>query len=87
MELHSRDCDESEDVEDGIKRLLSRLPSDSSLWASLTSRYAVDVFCGLFLKSSNRGFGIQPEVSRMLSERNLEIGFDVYFDAPDEVAG
>jgi len=66
--------------------LLARLPSDSGIWVSLTSNYAVDIFCGLFLASSNRGFGISAEVSRLLSNRNLEIGFDVYFDLPSQVA-
>ena len=33
--------------------LLARLPSDTSVWRSLTSTYAVDVFCGVFLKSSD----------------------------------
>lgn len=66
--------------------LLARLPSDSGVWVSLTSIFAVDVFCGLFLASSNRGFGISAEVSRLLSDRNLEIGFDVYLDLPSQVA-
>ena len=60
--------------------LLARLPSDRATWISLTSTYSVNVFCGLFLESANRGFGISPEVAGLLSDRNLEIGFDVYFD-------
>jgi hypothetical protein len=86
LEIYSKDCDENDDVEDGVRMLLERLPSDSGVWVSLTSTYTVDVFCGLFLASSNRGFGISPKVSRLLSDRNLEIGFDVYFDPPKQVA-
>ena len=84
LEINSRDCDENDDVEDGIRMLLARLPSDRDLWVSLTSMYTVDVFCGLFLESSNRGFGISPEVSKLLSDRHLEIGFDLYFDPRSE---
>jgi hypothetical protein len=45
-------------------------------------RRKVDIFCGPFLESSNRGFGISPEVSKLLSDRYLDIGFDLYFDPP-----
>src|SRR5579864_690343 len=75
LTVDSKDCDESEDVEDGIRMLLARLPSDGDVWTSLTSMYTVDIFCGLFLASSNRGFAISPEVSKLLSDRHLEIGF------------
>lgn len=81
LRIDSKDCEESDDVEDGIRMLLARPPSDSGFWLSLTRIYAVDVFCGLFLASSNRGFGISAEVSRLLSDRNLEVGFDVYFES------
>jgi hypothetical protein len=66
-----------------VKALLARLRSDPEVWASLTSRYEVDLFCGLFLTSSNRGFTLSPEVSQMLTDRKIEIGFDVYFDPPE----
>jgi Domain of unknown function (DUF4279) len=86
LTIDSKDCDDGDDVEVGIRTLLTRLPSDSGLWASLTSIYAVDVFCGLFLASSNRGFEISTEVLKLLSDRHLKIGFDVYFD-PSNVSG
>ena len=82
LTIDSNDCGESDDVEDAIRMLLARLPSDPDLWASLTGKYAVDIFCGLFLASSNRGFSVSPEVSKLLSDRHIEIGFDVYFDQP-----
>ena len=80
LTIDSRDCDKTDDVEAGITMLLAQLPSDADLWASLTSTYTVDVFCGLFLASSNRGFCLSAEISRLLSDRHLEIGFDLYFD-------
>lgn len=83
LTVDSKDLAETDDVEDGIKLLLERLPSDPDLWASLTSLYRVDVVCGLFLGASNRGFGISAEVSRLLVDRRLGIGFDVYFDLPE----
>jgi hypothetical protein len=84
LTIDSRDGDERDDVEDGVKALLERLPSDPGLWASLTSTYKVDIFCGLFLKSSNRGFEMSAEISKLLSDRYLNIGFDMYFDPPEQ---
>ena len=69
-----------EELEQGITGLLNRLPSSLDLWRTLTQRYHVDLYCGLFLRTSKRGFGLSPQVSRMLSDRNLGIGFDLYFD-------
>jgi hypothetical protein len=86
LKIDSGECAGDGDVDDGIRMLLARLPSDSGIWSSLTSNYAVDVFCGIFLATSNRGFGVSVEVSRLLSDRNLEIGFDMYFDPPNQVA-
>jgi hypothetical protein len=82
LEINSEDCDEGDEVDDGVRMLLARLPSDPDVWASLASIYSVDVFCGVFVKSPNRGFGISTEVSRLLSDRALQIGFDLYFDLP-----
>jgi hypothetical protein len=83
LTIDSRDGDEGDDVEDGIKALLERLPADPALWASLTSMYKVDIFCGLFLEADNRGFAVSAETSKLLSDRHLDIGFDVYFSPPE----
>jgi len=82
LSIESTECAAGEGVEDAIKLLLARLPSDPELWASLTREYKVDVFCGLFLASNNRGFAISPDVLKLLSDRQVAIGFDVYFDRP-----
>jgi hypothetical protein len=37
-----------------------------------------DVFCGLFLDNWSEGFALSPTTLRKISERNLEISFDVY---------
>jgi hypothetical protein len=87
LEVDSRDCGENDDVDDGIRMLLARLPSDTDLWVSLTSTYRIDISCGIFLEAANRGFGITAEVSSMLSDRNLEIGYDLYFDSPKQAGG
>jgi hypothetical protein len=70
----------NDEVEAGITALLNRLPANLDLWRNLTERYYVDIYCGMFLQTSKRGFGLSPQVSRMLADRNLGIGFDLYFD-------
>lgn len=69
-----------EDLESGIRALLHALPSDREAWRELTQQYSVDLYCGMFLRSANRGFGFTPELSQMLADRNLPVGFDLYFD-------
>ena len=70
----------NDEIERGITALLNRLPTNLELWRDLTQRYYIDIYCGLFLKTSNRGFGLSPQLSRMLADRNIGIGFDLYFD-------
>jgi hypothetical protein len=82
LQIDSRDCGQNEDVENGIRTLLTRLPSSPNLWSSLTKTYAVDIFCGLFLSKTNRGFSLAADLSTLLSDRGIDIGFDIYFDPP-----
>ena len=81
FEIQSKDLGDV-DLEDGLKILFEKLPVDLKVWAELTERYKVDIFCGLFLAAENRGFSLSPEMSKMLADRGLEIGFDIYFDPP-----
>jgi hypothetical protein len=74
------ESDHKDEIEQGLTALLNRLPANLELWRNLTQRYYIDIYCGLFLRTSNRGFGLSPQVSRMLADRNLGIGFDLYFD-------
>ncbi|HEV8429525.1 MAG TPA: DUF4279 domain-containing protein [Pyrinomonadaceae bacterium] len=71
---------EDVDLEEQVLKLLARVSADRSVWQRLTQQYKVDLFCGLFMdmRSWNRGFLLTPKVLRELSERNLEIDFDIY---------
>src|SRR5262245_58477049 len=51
-----------------ILRLLGRLTSDMTIWKDLGRRFQLDIFCGLFMESWNRGFSLSPEVCRQLAE-------------------
>jgi hypothetical protein len=72
------------DLDGQVLWILSRLSPDLAGWKNLTSKYKMDLFCGLFLERPNRGVSLKPDTMRQLAERNLKIGFDIY--APDESA-
>jgi Domain of unknown function (DUF4279) len=68
------------DVEEVILDLLGRLPTDPGVWHLLSQKYRMDLFCGLFLEASNRGFSLSAGTCRALADRGLEIGFDILRD-------
>lgn len=66
------------DLADQIESLLAKLTSDVAVWQSLTDRFDVDLFCGLFLETTNRGIELPARLLSALGERHLRIGFDIY---------
>jgi len=68
-----------------LASLLDRLPSDSSVWESLRSRYSVALGFGLFQGAWNRGFDLSPGIIHRVAALGLGLGFDIY--APDDEDG
>ena len=81
LEIDSKECGENVDVDDGIRMLLARLPSDLDVWV-LWRIFTTSTSSPPLYRGANRGFGITTEVSRLLSDRGLQIGFDLYLDPP-----
>ena len=67
-----------EDLDAQVAELLSRLTPDLAVWAGLSARFEVDLFCGLFMEESNEGFSLSAATLLALGERGIEIGLDVY---------
>ena len=65
-------------VGEAIHALLASLPDDRSVWASLTSRFAVDLLCDLTVRCVNRGFELPPGVLALVAERGITLGFDIF---------
>jgi hypothetical protein len=67
-----------------IEMLLSRFPSDSTLWAELAEAYRIDVFCSVFLQTDNQSTMIDASVLERLARLGLALCFDFYapFDDP-----
>ena len=66
-------------VEEQVEALLARVTGNLEVWNQLVTECRADVFCGLFLTDSNRGFSISPRLAKLLSERGVTIDFDIYF--------
>lgn len=72
------ECPRSCTLESQIDELLSSMNADLSVWQSLTSRYHVDLFCGLFLAELNRGTRLSPKILEKLADRSIPLSLDVY---------
>jgi hypothetical protein len=75
-----------EAIDAQLAEMFASMSQDLTAWRTLTSRFSGDVFCGLFMDQSNEGFSLSSETLRMLSDRGLEIGFDVYDPTRDDAA-
>ena len=66
------------EINEQLAALFGMLTNDLDVWHRLTKEFKTDVFCGVFLEICNRGFHLSPSTMAMLSQRGLEIGFDIY---------
>jgi hypothetical protein len=71
-------------LEDAIRTLLSRLPSDPAVWEQLSQRARTDVFCGLFLRQWNRGVDLTSQLLAELSARRLGLSLDIYGEGEED---
>ena len=73
---------EPEDLEGQILEILKQLTPDLSKWTSL-ARFQPNLFCGLFMASSNDGTLLSPKALLALGERGIALGLDIYDDGDD----
>jgi hypothetical protein len=74
---------EPEDIDGQIREILSQVPADLAAWQSITKKYRVNLFCGLFMAESNDGLSIAPQSLVALGERGIELWFDIYDTGDD----
>jgi hypothetical protein len=74
---------DSKDLNQKISELLDDLTTDLNIWKMLTSKYEAWIDVAGYMENWNRGFILKPETMKLLTERNLEVAFDIYYD-PDE---
>jgi hypothetical protein len=69
---------EPEDLDSQVAEIIGKLTQDIEVWTALSERFAIDLFCGLFMQESNEGLSLSPKTLMALADRNIEIGLDIY---------
>jgi len=64
-----------------VQSIFAKVTADLDVWRQVSSRYKVDLFCGLFLERPNRGISLTAETMSEVGARGISFGFDIY--APD----
>ena len=75
---------DSIDVNIKLKNLFELLTDDLDKWQKLTSKYECWVDIAGYMKNWNRGFILEVDVMKLLSDRNLSIAFDIYYYGDDD---
>jgi hypothetical protein len=70
-----------------VTAILSRVTPDEATWAGLRAKYAIDLFCGWFMKHGNEGVSIEPETMSALGARGILLDIDLYGDLDGEPDG
>lgn len=69
---------EPEDLDGQVSWLLDQLSDDLTVWRSLTTRFRVDLFCGLFMNSGDEGLTLAPHTLVALGSRGIPLGLCLY---------
>ena len=75
--LESIEC-EPENIDGQVVEILNKLNDDPSVWEQLASKYSIDLFCGIFMESSNEGMDISPKTLVELGKRGAVLALDIY---------
>lgn len=65
-------------LDEQIAGLLTGLTENLSVWTALSSKFEVQIFCGLFLREYNEGLYISAETTKMLGSRGIALDFSIY---------
>jgi len=70
------------DLDLQITEILDKLTDDLGVWNTLTKKYRVDLFCGIFMERNMEGISLSPESLLKLGERKILLDLDIY--GPDD---
>lgn len=74
---------EPEDLNAQVAEILSRLTQDIEVWKALTQDFELDLYCGLFMDSTNDGFCLSASTLAAFGERGIELAIEVYAPIPE----
>ncbi|MFK8067283.1 MAG: DUF4279 domain-containing protein [Gammaproteobacteria bacterium] len=83
--LHAAES-EPGNIDKQIMEIFSKLTNDLSVWEEISSKYTIDLFCGLFMNEEMEGQDISPESLLILGQRRVLIGLDIYAPDTDKIA-
>lgn len=66
------------DLNAQVAELLGKCTQDLTVWAGISRRYRVELFCGWFMGSFNEGAELSPQTLSALGERGIYLGIDLY---------
>jgi len=66
------------DLDAQVEELFRRIDSDLAVWASLSSQYRVDLFCGFFMSETDEGFDVSPQTMKVLGDRGIKLAVCIY---------
>ena len=75
---------DSTDLNIKLRNLFEVLTDDLDKWRTLTSKYESWVDVAGYMNNWNREFIVEADVLKLLSDRNLEICFDIYYNGEEE---
>lgn len=75
---------DSKDLNLKLQELFDSLTSDLNKWRTLTTKYESWIDVAGYMDNFNRGFSLKPEILKMISDRNIEIVFDIYYDGDED---
>lgn len=78
---------EPADVEGQMHSLLAQLPTNLAVWSNITQNLGlrIEFFCGFFMYRSNEGLVLSSEILKMMTDRHIELGLDIYSSSEEEL--
>lgn len=67
-----------------VRELLGRLTPDLAVWAGLSARFRMRIFCGVFMERFNEELGFTAEVVALMAQRGLRLQLDIYGPVDDD---
>jgi hypothetical protein len=63
---------EPEDLNAQVAEILSRLTQDIAVWRAITQEFEVDLYCGLFMETTNNGLCLSASTLAALGDRGIK---------------
>jgi Domain of unknown function (DUF4279) len=71
------------DLNRQVVEILGHLNPDPEVWATLSKKFSVDLFCGLFVTGGWGIAALSPAALMSLGSRGIELTFDMYIQRDD----